>query len=207
MQREPMVFFVAGMVFGCVLGYMLANLGSGDAPRPVSAATPAGGRSGGTGSGAAALSEDGHTHTAAPLDPNEVKALESLAARDKSNAQVRIELATLLMEHERYEDAARWWREVLALRPGEPDVLVDLGACLVNTGKAAEGLAQFEAALKKDPNHKKALFNKGVALMESGKPREAVAVWEDLLKRFPNDPQLAGLRNQIEQVRAQSKAS
>jgi cytochrome c-type biogenesis protein CcmH/NrfG len=43
--------------------------------------------------------------------------------------------------------------------------------------------------------------------MESGKPREAVAVWEDLLKRFPNDPQLAGLRNQIEQVRAQSKAS
>ena len=38
--------------------------------------------------------------------------------------------------------------------------------------------------------------------MESGRPMDAVAVWEDLLKRFPDDPQLQGLRGQIDRVRS-----
>jgi cytochrome c-type biogenesis protein CcmH/NrfG len=139
------------------------------------------------------------------LDADEVKALESLAARDRTNASVRVELGNLLMDHERYDDAVRWYREAVAIDP-QPDVLVDLGASLVNGGKAAEGLTEFEKALKIDPGHKKALFNKGIALMQTGKPAEAVAVWEGLLKRFPDDPQLRGLREQIEQVKA-GKAS
>ncbi len=65
-----------------------------------------------------------------------------------------------------------------------------------------DGLAEFERALQQSPNHKKALFNKGIAVMESGRPKDAVVVWENLLKRFPDDPQLQGLRAQIERVRA-----
>lgn len=203
MQREPMLFFVAGMIFGCILGYMVASAGGGAEPRPVppdlrTPAGDAGGPSAGPRAGA---------HDAGPPDPNELRALESLAARDKSNAQARVELGNLLMDHERYEDAARWYQEALDLDPGNNNVRVDLGACLVNQGKPALGLAQFEEALKRDPSHKKALYNKGVALMESGRREDAVAVWEDLLKRFPSDPQLAGLRERIEQVRASRKAS
>jgi len=106
------------------------------------------------------------------------------------------------MDHGRYEDAARWYREALAIAPDNNDVRVDLGACLVSAGKAGEALAEFDRALARDPGHKKALFNKGIALMQTGKPKEAVAVWEGLLKRYPDDPQLRGLREQIDQVRA-----
>lgn len=200
MNREPMVFFVAGMIFGCVLGYMVASAGGGSAPVPVVVSAAQGAPAGATARG-------GPQHAPQALDPNELRALESLADRDKTNAQVRVELGNLLMDHERWEGAARWYGEALALRPGVPDVLVDQGACLVNMGKPEEGLARFEEALRKDPAHKKAMFNKGVALMEAGRPRDAAAVWEELLKRNPDDPQLAGLRARIDQVRAAQKAS
>lgn len=191
-KREPMIFAAAGTVFGFVLGYMVAGIGAEARPAPsvMPPDRPA--------AGSAA--------PAAPaLDPNELRALESLAERDKANAEVRAELGNLLMDHSRFDEAARWYREALALKPDVPDVLVDLGACLVNAGKPTEGLVEFDKALKKDPGHKKAAFNKGIALMETGRREEAVAVWEDLLKRFPNDTQLAGLRQQIDQARAAAK--
>src|SRR5262245_1732467 len=175
MKREPVVFAVAGMVFGFVLGYMVASWDSparvASAGGPPAASVPA--RPPMSGSAPVLSGGEG-----SPLDPNEVKALESLAARDKSNASVRVELGNLHMDHQHFDAAARWYRAALAIDPRQTDVLVDLGASLVNGGKPAEGLAEFEKALKLDPDHKKALFNKGIALMQTGKAAEAVAVWE-----------------------------
>ena len=210
MKREPMVFAVAGMIFGFVLGYMAAGLGDQPSvdphprpgtdasarPTPSGAAAPAGG---GASGGAAA---DGHDHPVGPADPDEVRTLENLAARDKQNAQARIELGNLHMDHAEYEEAARWYREALVLKPADNDVRVDLGASLLNMGRAPEALAEFDQALKNDPGHKKALFNKGLAFMQSGRPKDAVTVWDDLLKRYPGDPQLQGLKDQVERIRA-----
>lgn len=202
MQREPIVYAVAGTLFGFVLGYMVANAGS-DGPARIAPAASA--------SPTAAFTAPGESQgapparpSAGPVDANEVRALESLAARDNTNASVRVELGNLHMDHRSFDEAARWYREAIAIRP-DPDVIVDLGACLVNGGKAADGLAEFEKALKMSPDHRKAAFNKGVALMELGRPQEAVAVWDDLLKRFPDDPQLQTLKRQIDQVRASAR--
>jgi cytochrome c-type biogenesis protein CcmH/NrfG len=198
MQREPIVYSAAGMIFGFVLGYMVANADAPGVPRTV----PAPAASAPAFTPPTTATDGPHaapSHT--PVDPNEARALESLAARDKANTSVRIELGNLYMDHGQFADAARWYGEAVALRP-DPDVMVDLGACLVNGGKATEGLEQFERALKMSPGHKKASFNKGVALMELGRPKDAVAIWDDLLKRFPDDPQLQTLKRQIEQVRA-----
>jgi predicted Zn-dependent protease len=204
MKREPMVFAVAGMVFGFVLGYMAANWdGPSTEARPAAAAPAEPGGSFGPAAATPGPARQGPGPSApSAIDPNEVKALESLAARDKVNPQVRTELGNLYMDHQRYDEAARWYREALVVNPSQPDVIVDLGACLVNGGKAKEGLAELEKALVLAPNHKKALFNRGIALLESGRSKEAVAVWEDLLKHFPDDPQLQGLRAQIDRVRS-----
>ncbi|PYQ18943.1 MAG: hypothetical protein DMF81_23405, partial [Acidobacteria bacterium] len=198
-------YAVAGIVFGFVLGYMAAGLGDhaeSRVPPPGAGAptaeaevapAPAAGRA--------------RAGAAATPDPNEVRALESLAAREKANVQARIELGNLLMDHSQFDEAARWYREALALAPDNNDVRVDLGACLVSAGKAGEALAEFDRALASDPGHKKALYNKGIALMQTGRPKDAVAVWEGLIKRYPDDPQLRGLREQIDQVRASRRPS
>lgn len=190
---EPMVYGVAGIFFGFVLGYMVANAGGGQSPLPVPVP------------GAPAAIQPGAPPVAAgkaSLDPNEVLALESLAGRDAKNARARVELGNLYMDHERWAEAVKWYGEALAIEPKNADVRVDMGACLVSLGRAPEAVAAFDAALADSPGHKKALFNKGVALMQSGRPKEAAALWEDLLKRYPDDPLLAPLREQIAQARA-----
>jgi tetratricopeptide (TPR) repeat protein len=192
-RREPMLYAAAGIAFGFVLGYMVANASEG---LPTSVAPP------GLIAGAAADTPGAARRPA--LDPNEVSALEGLANRDPANAQVRIELGNLNMDHERWAEAVRWYNEALALEPRNADVRVDMGACLVSLGRAPEAVAAFDAALVASPGHKKALFNKGIALMQAGRPTDAVALWEDLLKRYPDDPQLAPLRQQIAEVRASS---
>ena len=193
MRREPMVFAVAGMIFGFVLGYMAAGLGD----RPAPEGRPRAAEAARTSPGPAAAAD----RPPGPADPDEVRTLEGLAARDKANVQARIELANLLMDHAQYEAAARWYREALALRPADNDVRVDLGACLVNLGRAPEAIAEFDQALRNDPAHKKAMFNKGLALVQTGRSDEAVTVWEGLLKRYPGDPDLQGLRDQVGRLR------
>jgi len=190
MKREPMVFAVAGMIFGFVLGYMAAGFGHPPASdsRPRLPAEAAARSTPGTG--------------AAPADADEVRTLESLAARDKQNVQARVELGHLLMEHAQYEAAARWYREALGLKPADNDVRVDLGASLLNLGRAPDALAEFDQALKNDPGHKQALYNKGLALVQTGRGAEAAVVWDGLLKRYPGDPQLQGLKDQVERLRA-----
>lgn len=193
MKREPLIFFVFGMVFGFPLGYMIHNLGEGGAQAPPSTLTPVASMDATPGQAA--------PPSAPPLDPNEVKALESLAGREKTNAKVRVELGNLLMDHGSFEEAIRWYKDALTIEPDNDDVRVDMGACLVSAGNPVQAMEAFDIALKRNPGHKKALFNKGVALMSSGRPKEAVALWEDLIRRYPNDPQLRGLKQQIDDVR------
>jgi tetratricopeptide (TPR) repeat protein len=187
MRREVLAFTAAGIIFGFVLGYMTAQAGRGSASGPSTSPT---------------APPQGAPAAARALDPDEVRALESLAARDKANVAARIELGNLYMDHEQYEAAVRWYGEALALKPEDINVMTDLGACLVGLGRTDEAIARFDRALALDPAHKKAAFNKGVALMKAAQAEKAIAVWEGLLARFPNDPELVGLKEQVEQARA-----
>jgi tetratricopeptide (TPR) repeat protein len=194
MRRDTLVFTAAGFLFGLVVGYMAASWDV--VPRPAPAVA---------GGGGPVASAAVPTAPARPgPNPDEVKALESLAARQGDDAAVRVELGNLHMDAERWDEAIRWYREALARNPAVPDVVTDLGACLVSSGRPAEGLAEFEKVLGADPGHRNALYNKGIALMQLGRAAEAVAAWEELLKRHPGDPQIQGLRGRIEQVRATS---
>jgi Flp pilus assembly protein TadD len=193
-----MIFAAGGIVFGFVLGYMAANYGSSPtpaAPPSSTSGTPA--RSTSTASTSAGKASPS-------LDPSEVRALTALADKEKDNVTVRVELGNLLMDHDRCEEAVRWYGEAVTLAPKNPDVRVDMGACLVRLTRYDDALAQFDQALQIDPAHKKAVFNKGVALAESGRPKEAIAIWEDLLKRNPDDPQLQTLRGHIDRLKGRA---
>jgi tetratricopeptide (TPR) repeat protein len=191
MRRETLVFTAAGVLFGLVVGYMAASWDI--VPRPAAVAT-------------AAAVPAPRASAKPAANPDEVRALEALAARQPSDASVRVELGNLHMDAERWDEAIRWYREALALDPNRPDVETDLGACLVSSGSPEQALAEFDKALRAKPEYRNALYDKGIALMQLGRPAEAVAVWEDLLKRYPDDPQLQGLRARIEQIRATSAA-
>jgi tetratricopeptide (TPR) repeat protein len=191
MRRQTLAFTIAGTLFGLVVGYMAASWDV--VPRPAATAVAA--------ARAPADPAPGR------LDPGEARALASLAARQPGDAAVRVELGNLYMDAERWEEAIRWYREALALDASRPDVLSDLGACLVSSGRPAEALAELEKVLDADPAHRNALYNKGIALLRTGRAADAAAVWEELLARHPDDPRLQGLRGRIGQIRASAAAA
>jgi len=189
MRRDTVVFTVAGVVFGFVLGYMSAHRGLLPSPPGAAvAATPPSGEA---------------TTSAAPtaVDPNEVRALEDLASRAPQDVGARVELGNLFMDHDRWDDAIRWYKEAVALDPKQPAVLTDLGACLVSARRPEEGLPYFEQALAIDGSYRNALYNKGLALVQLGRTDEGLEAWETLLREHPGDPQLQGLRAQIDRLR------
>jgi tetratricopeptide (TPR) repeat protein len=189
MRRDTLVFTVAGTLFGLVVGYMAASWDV--VPRPAAVV-------------AAPVASAPAPAPAPRLNPDEVKAMESLAARQPGDAAVRVELGNLYMDAERWDEAVRWYREALAINPGLVGTMTDLGASLVSAGKPEEALAEFEKVLQADPGQRNALYNKGIALLQMGRGNEAAAAWEELLKRHPDDPQIQGLRGRVEQIRATS---
>jgi tetratricopeptide (TPR) repeat protein len=190
MRRETFVFTLAGTLFGFVAGYMGAHWG---VPRPAAL-------------DAVATGQPAAPAVAAP-DPNEVSALESLARRDPDDAGVRVELADLYRDHDRWDDAIRWYEEALASHPDLKDPRNDLGFCLINVGRPADALPEFEKVLARDGSDRNALFNKGYALSQLGRTREAVAAWEEVLRLHPDDPQLQGLRERIDSLRTTVEAA
>jgi cytochrome c-type biogenesis protein CcmH/NrfG len=188
MRRDTVVFTVAGVVFGFVLGYMSAHWGLLPSPPGVAAA-------------AAPPAREATNAVPAAVDPNEVRALEDLASRAPQDVGARVELGNLFMDHDRWDDAIRWYKEAVALDPKQPAVLTDLGACLVSARRPEEGLPYFEQALAIDGSYRNALYNKGLALVQLGRTDEGLAAWETLLREHPADPQLQGLRAQIDRLR------
>ena len=191
MRRDTLAFTLAGVVFGFVLGYMTAGWDSMPKPAPVAAA-PA----------AAAAAGPAAAPSRAPIDPDEVKAMETLAQRQPGDAAVRTELGNLYMDHERWDEAVRWYREALSIDPANTEVRTDMGACFVHSGRPELGLAEFDTVLKAKPDHRNAMFNRGVALLDLGRQAEAADARQALLTRYPDDAQLQRLRARIDEIRA-----
>lgn len=187
MRRDTLVFALAGIVFGFVFGYMAASWDVMPRPAPVAPVQTTSAAPGASGAGG--------------IDPDEVKAMESLATRQPGDAAVRVELGNLYMDHQRWDEAIRWYREALRVQPVNTDVRTDLGACFVSSGRPEQGLAEFETVLKATPEHRNALYNKGIALLRLGRGAEAAAAWEDLVKRYPDDAQIQSLRTRIAELR------
>jgi tetratricopeptide (TPR) repeat protein len=103
------------------------------------------------------------------------------APRDPAVHQLQ---ATIALRRQRFEDAARWARSCLALRPGHPPALVLAGRAAKALGEPAQALDLFRRAAQGVPAKAEAAFLVCVMLLEQADP-EANTKLSDLLQRFP----------------------
>jgi tetratricopeptide (TPR) repeat protein len=151
MKAESIVFAVAGICFGVILGWVIgAQQGGSTAPAAAAATT--------------ASSASGNTRQAPPLDEARVQALTTIVTNDPKNADAAVQLANTYFDAERYTDAIKWYSQALDVEPANPDASTDLGVSYYYTGQTDRALEQFEASLKIDARHTKTLLNKGIVL-------------------------------------------
>jgi tetratricopeptide (TPR) repeat protein len=121
------------------------------------------------------------------LDQAKVNALQSVAQREPSNAEPRVELGNLYFDAERYDDAIKWYAEAVKLKPDDPNLSTDLGVSYYYLNQPDRALQQFDYSLGIDPNHTKTLLNQGVVRAFGKQDLDgAAASWQKVIQLAPD---------------------
>lgn len=85
-----------------------------------------------------------------------------------------------------YHNEEAMWRATLALQPGNPRVLVNLGKTLAARGEFDAAMECYRQSLQKDPDFPLAHYNLGNAFHRKGKYAEALAEYKTTLRLAPD---------------------
>lgn len=113
----------------------------------------------------------------APAAP-QVETLETLEALAESQRGAR-----------RFDEAARTYRRMLELEPGNASVHNELGLALHYSGRSDEALAVLKKATALDPKLQRAWLSYGFVSKSAGKEAQARAALEKTIALGPSTPQ------------------
>ena len=184
MTRDAVLFGVAGVFFGVLVGWILGSQQAVAPSQAVAQQAPAA-------AGAAAQP------SAPPLDQARVDALRAAAQQSPSDADVRAQLGNAYFDAGQYAEATRWYEEALKIRPKDVNASTDLGISYYYMNQPDKALAQFDRSLAIDPKHSKTLLNIGIVRAFGKQDLDgAVKAWEQVLETAPPDSQEAKLAKQ-----------
>jgi len=193
MKTDNIVFAIAGVVFGLLAGWVIGTQQAGGRVPAAAAQTAS----------AAAQESSPSGSRAAVLDENQVKALQSIAEKDASNAQARVQLGNLYFDAERYDDAARWYEAALKVDPKNVNASTDLGIAYYYGNQPDRALAQFDRSLELDPKHSKTLLNIGIVRAFGKQDLDgAEKAWEKVIELAPGSPEAAVSKKGLDGLRA-----
>ena len=202
MRSDSIVFAVAGMCFGIILGWVIGTQQAGKrgaAAVQLQQAAPAPGPAAAGGGDQAA----GGARTPPPLDEGKVQSLQTIIKSDPKNAGAHLQLANAYFDAERYADAIKWYEESIKLDPKNPDASTDLGVSYYYSGRTDDALKQFENSLKLNPKHAKTLFNKGIVLAFGKRDLQgATEAWQQVVQLAPGTPEAQAAQQGLQGIAA-----
>ena len=188
MPKESILFGVAGIFFGVIVGWII---GSQHAAAPVSSGVPD------AQTAQAAPSSQGEATV--PLDEARAQTLRAAAEQNPRDAATRVQLGNMYFDAGRFPEAARWYEGALQIDPRDADVSTDLGIAYYYTNQPDKALAQFDHSLQVDPKHSKTLLNVGV-VRAFGKQDLAGAAkaWQRVIEVAPDSPEARAARQALD---------
>jgi cytochrome c-type biogenesis protein CcmH/NrfG len=193
MRADSIVFAVAGVLFGVIVGWVLGSQQARTAVpvAPLAQAQPAG----------QAQAQQGTQ--AIPLDQERVRALETVAQQNPKDAQPRVQLGNMFFDAEQYPQAISWYEQAFALKGSDANLSTDLGVAYYYTNQPDRAIKQFEHSLSIDSKHTKTLLNMGIVRAFGKQDLQGAAqAWEQVVAIAPNSPEgqaaqkgLEGLKN------------
>ena len=122
--------------------------------------------------------------------PEQAKRIQDLELRTSLNADdasAWAQLGNVYFDADQFKESIKAYNKSLALAPGNPDILTDLGVMYRRNNQPKKAIEAFDKAISANPRHETARFNKGIVLMHDLNDREgAIKAWEDLVEVNPN---------------------
>jgi cytochrome c-type biogenesis protein CcmH/NrfG len=190
MRKESIVFGVAGVFFGVLVGWIIGSQQViGVVSPPPAAAAPA--------AGAPAA------QAPPPFDESRAASLKTAADRNPKDAETRVQLGNLYFDAERYDDATRWYEDALRVDPRNVNASTDLGIAYYYSNQPDRALAQFDKSLAIDPKHSKTLLNIGIVRAFGKQDLDgAEKAWQRVLDLAPDSPEAAVAKKGLDGLRA-----
>ncbi|HEY3091733.1 MAG TPA: tetratricopeptide repeat protein [Vicinamibacterales bacterium] len=200
MRSDSIVFAIAGMCFGIILGWVIgtqqaSRRGATAVQLQQSASSPSPAPAGNAATGGA--------HQAPPLDEGKVQSLQTIIKSDPKNAGAYVQLGNTYFDAERYSDAIKWYEEGVKIDPKNPDASTDLGVSYYYSGRTDDALKQFENSLTLNPKHAKTLFNKGIVLAFGKRDLQgATLAWQQVVQLAPGTPEAQAAQQGLQGIAA-----
>jgi tetratricopeptide (TPR) repeat protein len=194
MKAESIVYTIAGMCFGIILGWIIATQ-----QQPARAVAPVTE----TASSQQQSPSSASGQQAKVLDEARVQQLKTILNSDPKNADAAVQLGNTYFDAERYPDAIQWYEQALAIDPKNADASTDLGVSYYYSNRADDALKQFENSLRIDPKHTKTLLNKGIVLAFGKQDLNGAAEsWRKVVELAPNSPEAQAAQRGLEGIAA-----
>jgi tetratricopeptide (TPR) repeat protein len=194
MRKDSVVFGVAGIFFGLLVGWIIGSqqapgVATTPAAPPQTQAAPA-------------------AQAAPPFDESAAAALKVTADRNPSDAATRVLLGNMYFDAERYPEAVTWYEAALKVDPKHVNASTDLGIAYYYSNQPDRALAQFERSLAVDPKHSKTLLNMGIVRAFAKQDLAgAEKAWQQVLELAPDSPEAALAKRGLEGLRSHPSRS
>ena len=212
MNKDQIQFLVSGILFGFLVGYIIAyavheprvvqqaapvpaagNMGMGQSVPPA-----AGGSAGDSAGGAGAGSERMMAQVF-----QEISALKAAIEKDPKDVPALLRLANMYHDARKFEEAVQYYKRALEVRPKDVDARTDMGICLYEMGMADDAIAQFRTSLSYDPKHWQTWLNLGiVALSSKDDTRTATEAFGKVEELNPGFKDLPALKDALKKASA-----
>ena len=198
MRSDSIVFAIAGMCFGIILGWVI---GTQQATRRTGGVVQM--QSGAAEPQQGANQQASGTRQPPALDEAKVQGLMTIIKSDPKNAGAHVQLGNAYFDAERYADAIKWYEDGLKLDPKNVDASTDLGVSYYYSSRTDEALKQFDYSLKLNPTHAKTLLNQGIVLAFGKRDlKGATDAWEKVVQLAPNSPEAQAARQGLQGIAA-----
>ena len=190
MPRESVVFGIAGVFFGVLVGWIIGSQQAAPARQAPAAA-------------AEAQAPAQPQSQAPPFDESRAAELKAAADRNPKDAATRIELGNVYFDHQRFQEAARWYEAALAIDSRNVNVSTDLGIAYYYMNQPDLALKQFDRSLEIEPGHTKTLLNIGVVRAFAKQDLEGAAkAWQRVVEIAPASPEADRARQALASLRS-----
>jgi tetratricopeptide (TPR) repeat protein len=213
LNKDNLLYTVVGILIGFVSAYLLFEaMAARQPPRltpelraqiALPGENPAGGGAGGPTD--ARVANAGMAEAAAGGGPavEEVQQLSAYVQQNPDDADAVLRLANLNFDIRNWGRAQELYNRYLKLRPGNPDVLTDLGISYRETQQFDSALERFRQARKMAPGHWQSYYNEVVVLaFDLKRYAEADPLLQELQRMQPANQEVAKLAEAVARQRS-----
>ncbi len=131
--------------------------------------------------------DDGHNHEhSQPLvDPKVIEEVQAKVHANPSDMDALLQLANLLHDAQRPQEAIIAYEKYLGKHPDNPDARIDLGVCYFDLKMYEDAVREIETALNAHPKHQLGQFNLGVVYLNKGESAKALKQFEKAIALNP----------------------